>query len=225
MNWTFGIITGGKETEAVNKLIDSIEAMECINDIQYEIIVVGGKDLGRKNTKVIPFNDNVKPKAWVTRKKNTIFYEAKFENISISHDYFLYDKSWLKEFIAFGANWDCCMCRILDRDGIRFRDWITWIEDTEHPSHPLNMIWLPYSNDAMTDKMYISGGYYCIKRSFAIKFKLDENRLWGDSEDVDFSLRARKTWTYKMNPKSIVHIDKEKPCWPPRSAYFRYTDQ
>ena len=64
MQFTFGIITTNN-THAVNLIIDSIEKQ---NIPEYEIIIVGIDNINRKNTKCIPFNENIYP-GWITKKK------------------------------------------------------------------------------------------------------------------------------------------------------------
>ncbi len=57
--WTFGIITGGGESERINKMIDTIERQH-IPDDKYEIIIVGGDPIARKNVVHVPFDETQK---------------------------------------------------------------------------------------------------------------------------------------------------------------------
>jgi hypothetical protein len=202
-SFTFGIITNNNRDFA-NKVIDSIESQN-IPESQHEIIVVGG-EVNRENTTCVLFDEHSRPN-WITRKKNIVAELAEFENIALSHDYVAYMPDWYKNFEEFGYDWDVCMNRIEDINGHRFRDWMYYC-----PSYIKH---LPYDVTNLTKDMYISGTYYCVKKDFALKNPLDEERSWGESEDVEWSLRLRDRWNYKMNPKSIVRFLKPKDHYPP----------
>ena len=58
--------------------------------------------------------------------------------------------------------------------------------------------------------MYISGAYWVAKKNIMEEFSLDENRLWGDAEDVDWSIRVREKYNFSMNINSTVHLSKQK---------------
>ena len=77
MNFTFGIITDGKNDSYLNQVIDSIELLKIP---EYEIIVVGNSKINRNKTFVIEFDESIK-KSWITKKKNLITQNAKYSNI------------------------------------------------------------------------------------------------------------------------------------------------
>ena len=87
--FTFGICTDGKSPHNIEKVIDSILSNN-INPSNFEIIIIGGDITPRihPNVLFIPFNEEVKP-GWITRKKNIIVQEAKFDNVLLVHDYFM----------------------------------------------------------------------------------------------------------------------------------------
>jgi hypothetical protein len=58
--------------------------------------------------------------------------------------------------------------------------------------------------------MYVSGTYWCAKKSFMLAHPLDERRVWGQGEDVEWSTRCRNLWNYRMNRQSSVRFFKEK---------------
>jgi len=211
MKWTFGIISNPKREDYyhIDTIITSIENNN-IGSENYEIIVVGNVPSVRKNLRVIPFDESIKfPSSWTTRKKNVVCENAKFENIVLQHDYVMYDSKWYEEFEKFGDDWEICMTRILNQDGWRFRDWTLWPPG-----------FLPYDDISQTDKMYISGAYWCAKKSFMLKNPLDEKLMWAQSEDVEWSLRCRTHWKYRCNPKSIVKFLKFKEHNPSSSPDF-----
>ena len=128
MDFTFGIITSNN-IENLNKIIDSIEIQNISN---YEIIIVGCNKifnltnlnkLKRKNCTCIPFDESIYP-GWITKKKNIITQNAKYENIVYMHDYIVLDNNWYKGYLKNGNNFDVIINPIQNFDGSRFRDWV-----------------------------------------------------------------------------------------------------
>ena len=78
MKFTFGIITSGID-DRIGRIIDSIESL---NIPKYEIIIVGNCNLKRTNTRIIPFDEDIKSK-WITKKKNIITTNTRM--VSILH--------------------------------------------------------------------------------------------------------------------------------------------
>jgi len=66
MKFTFGIITDGNSDTNLHLIIDSIENQN-IPHTDYQVIVVGGKQLNRSNTSVVPFDESIRCR-WITRK-------------------------------------------------------------------------------------------------------------------------------------------------------------
>ena len=119
MNFTFGIITNNNITN-LYKIIDSIELQNIPN---YEIIIVGfNTNLNKKNCTCIQFDESIYP-GWITRKKNIITQNAKYENIVYMHDYIILDKNWYNGFLKYGNNFDVVINPIQKINGSRFRDW------------------------------------------------------------------------------------------------------
>ena len=193
MDWTFGIITGGGQESFINTIITSIENQNIEKD-KYEILIVGNCNIKRNNTTVISFNESIKP-MWVTKKKNIITEKSKFENTVYLHDYVSFEPNWYSNFVNFGEDWDVCMNRINNIDNTRYRDWILWLPKL-----------FPYHDHSKIKEMYISGAYFCAKKQFMLKYPLDETLIWGQGEDVEWSLRSREIWNYKCNPNSIVKL-------------------
>jgi hypothetical protein len=128
MNFTFGIITINN-IENINKVIDSIEIQNIPN---YEIIIVGCdktfnlttlNKLKRKNCVCIPFDETIYP-GWITKKKNIITQNAKYENVVYMHDYIILDDNWYNGYLKYGNNFDIIVNVIQNYNGERFRDWV-----------------------------------------------------------------------------------------------------
>lgn len=212
MNFTFGIITNDCNINNINKIIDSIEYENIPN---YEVIIVGKCNVIRKNTTVLSFDETIK-KSWITKKKNIITNNAKYDNIVYMHDYYILNKGWYKGFLDFRDDWDLCMNRILNKDGKRFRDWCVWDDSELNYIGDNHRISLPSYDYNKTKYMYISGGYWVAKKSTMIKYPLNEDLSWGQGEDVEWSKRVLSDSTYVMNIHSSVSLLKHKNL----SAYY-----
>ena len=205
MQFTFGIITRDNP-QRLNEIIKSIED----NNIpEYEIIIVGRNGKNTKNIKNIPFNFPQK-EMWITKKKNIVTENAKYDNIVYMHDYIKLDKSWYKNFMDFGNDWDICMNRIIDMEGKRYRDWCLWPDSIKHIFTSRSHVLLTYDIDWMQPFMYISGAYWVAKKHIMEEEPLDEKLGWGESEDVEWSIRVRDKYKYVMNHKSVVQLLKPK---------------
>jgi hypothetical protein len=128
MDFTFGIITINN-IENINKIIDSIEIQNITN---YEIIIVGCNKtfnlttlnkLIRKNCTCIPFDESMYS-TWITKKKNIITQNAKYENVVYMHDYIILEDNWYSGYLEYGNKFDVIINPIKNLDGTRFRDWI-----------------------------------------------------------------------------------------------------
>lgn len=210
MKWSFCIPF--IRTQYLPRFIRSIVNQEGLNKGDCQIVLVG-RESGSIQEIIdplhdngidaihIPFDESVK-KGWITRKKNLAVQFAKYENLVISHDYFALCKGWYKAFVEFGDNWDVCMNQIRLLDNRRFRDWCyprQWWGDWN---------WLKYDDHSRTHEMYISGSYWCAKRKFMLENRLDENRVWGEGEDCEWSARCRSKWKYRMNKNAVVIVQK-----------------
>jgi hypothetical protein len=208
MNFTFGIVTDGDNDNNIDIIISSIENLKIPH---YEIIIVGNSNINKKNCKVIRFNENIKNK-WITRKKNIITENANFENIVYSHDYIRYDENWYSEFLKFGEDFKICTNKILNKDGNRFRDWTLWPDSLTDEFNFLNSreYIIPYEIKHLSKYMYISGSYWIAKKHIMNEFPLNENLIWGESEDGEWSNRVKQKYNFSINEYSIVHFLKNK---------------
>lgn len=205
MNFTFGIITYKDNENIISEIVNSIELQNIPN---YEIIIVGSCNIIRKNLKVIPFDESIKP-SWITRKKNIITENSKYENIVYLHDYIIFEKGWYEGHLKSGNNFKIRMDKIINPDGSRFRDWVIWPHNDNQMDELIGMDGLiPYDMTHLSKYMYISGSYWVGKKDIMIKFPLDETLSWGDGEDVEWSKRIRKNIEFNMNIYSTVKIAK-----------------
>jgi hypothetical protein len=221
MDFTFGIITDGKNDKLLLKMIHSIHMNNIPN---YEIIIVGNTNLPiSKNITIILFDETINP-GWITRKKNIITSVAKYENVVLLHDYIQLNPDWYSGFLRFGNDFDWCVTRILNMKNRRFRDYTLLPSRCEEiglfyspgdiDPYFFDNCLLPYDfeNSHATNKyMYISGSYYIIKKSIALRFPLDETLFHCQSEDVELSKRLHQNGIIiRCNPFSSVSFLKPK---------------
>lgn len=178
-SWTFGILSDGKRQEWVDKEIESIINLKIPN---YEIIICGaynGKYKKRNEVNVIHFDSNVER---ITRHKNLLCENAKYENLAITHDKIIFDKDWYKGMKEYGNHFEVLSCIIHDNNGKRAGDWITHGDDW---NKIMDLGLLDYKD---WDKNGYIGGYlYLIKKSVWEKAKFDESLLWNQAEDIKLS--------------------------------------
>lgn len=182
MSITFGIITAGDCPHFVNQIIDSIEEEKIP---QYEVVVVGAFPEGRKHTTVVKFREDLVP-MWITKKKNIIGPIAKYDTLVFLHDYIKLEKGWYGGFLRFqqeNPGWQVGMCKMKERNGNRSMDWMGL------PNDPIyGNVLFPY--DYCNPKgMYVPGNFFMVKRDFFRKNPLDERRIWGMGEDIEWSKR------------------------------------
>jgi len=207
MDFTFGIC---KSIESVHleNIIDSIRNQNIPN---YEIIIVGSNHqiLG-DDIKNINFDETEK-RGWITRKKNLITKNAKYENIVYLHDYIFFTYKWYEGQLKSGNDFHIRMDKIINLDGSRFRDWCIWPHNNNEMDEIIKRdIMIPYNITHLSKYMYISGAYWIGKKNIMKEYPLDENLLWGESEDVIWSKQIREKYHFNMNINSTVKLLKQQ---------------
>jgi len=211
MKFTFGIITSGGSNYT---LIESLKSILALSIPSFEIIVVGGASITGPNLKVIPFDETCKPN-WITRKKNLITTFASFNNIVYSHDYFQFHPQWYEGFLEYGEAFSICTNQIENLDGTRWHDWVLWPDSATEIGRIVSenrQCLIPYNLTHLSKSMYIPGSYWVAKKDIMSSFPLDETLSWGEAEDVEWSVRVRKSVSFSFNPFSKVRVLKLKPC-------------
>lgn len=199
MDFTFGIITAGDNDNFINIIIKSIQNNNIPN---YEIIIVGNtKVFETDKITVIKFDESIY-NGWITKKKNIIAENAKYENIVLLHDYVKLNDNWYQGYLKFGNEFHYCINPIINLDGNRYRDYMIFPGTYRLDHTPVNIdkyfgenCLLPYDfeNNLKTNKyMSISGAYYVIKKKVALIHKLDERLMHNQGEDVELSKRLHR---------------------------------
>lgn len=204
MDFTFGIITNGGSDFILKEVINSILYEKIPN---FEIIVVGNTKI-TENITVINFDENQKEN-WISKKKNIISKNAKFENIVYLHDYIKLEPKWYEGQQLSSNNFQVRMDRILNLNNERYRDWCLWMDDGNNFVNKNNYL-IPYNFTHLSKLMYISGAYWVAKKSFMIENPLNEKLSWGQGEDVEWSLRVRNKIDFQLNNYSYVKLLKFK---------------
>ena len=202
MKFTFGITTNNGVL--TSKIVESIRREKIP---EYEIIVIGSTLVTGEDIINISFDENQKF-GWITKKKNIITERAKFDNIVYMHDYICLNDSWYQGQLQAGEYFSIRMDKIINNDGSRFRDWCLWAHNDNFMDSLLGNtgLLLPYEFENLSRFMYISGSYWVAKKSVMQQFPLNEDLVWGQGEDVEWSKRVRSVYNFTMNQNSSVFI-------------------
>ncbi len=208
---SFAIITNGKSNDHLNKTVDSIIDLK----LEFcEILIVGLSEFPNPRVRCVPFDESVR-EAWITRKKNLAVSQSTGDIVVILHDYMQVNQDWTNSNVQsfINSTWDVAMCRITNPDGSRWVDWTLWARNS------IGIRWwfnrslanlVPYKLKNLTRFMYVGGAVMIVRKEFMLKNPLDENLAWGESEDVEWSLRVRKFWNYKMFSDMSITSQKQK---------------
>lgn len=177
--WTFGIITNGKRNDWVEQEIKSIRSQ---NIPEFEIIVCGTYfDRKEPDFTYIPFSEK-DDKGWITKKKNLICRNAKYENLVVAHDKFIFDNGWYDGMKKYGNYFEILGCVIHDEKGNRAGDWVTYGNDWNGISRFGSLDYKDWDKNG-----YINGSLYILKKSVWEKVGWDEELFWNEGEDVKLS--------------------------------------
>jgi hypothetical protein len=212
--WTFGILTSGTRTEWLEQEIDSIQKL---NIPKYEIIISGSyvNTKRHKHLKIIPVKNE---HGWITRKKNDVAKKAKYENLVITHDRYVFDKNWFEGMKRYGNYFEMLCCRIKDAEGKRVDDWITFGSKINSPIPETGL--LDYRD--WDENGYVDGGLYIMKKDVWRKVKWNEKLMWGQGEDLKLTEDMHKAGIIsRMNLFSSCKTLAVRGKWP----YYLYNNQ
>jgi hypothetical protein len=199
--WTFGIITNGKRLDWIEEIINSIKVQRIKN---YEIIICGTyKKRPEKNIIYIPFNQR-DDKGWITKKKNLIIQNSKYENICIVHDRMVLQKDWYSGMKKWGNFFESLGCRQIFADE-RVNDWIAQTNFIYHgqTEYFSSAVHIEYEDWYPT--VWFTGQFYIFKKSVIKKVLLDETVYYGIDEDYRLSKQLYQAgFIHRLNPYSSV---------------------
>jgi len=198
--WTIGIITNGKRNDVVEKFITSVRKQKIP---EYEIIVCGTYfNREEKDFRYIPFSQH-DDLGWITKKKNIICENAKYENIMILHDRFVLDNNWFKGMKKYGNQFEILSCPQITLDGIRAGDWMA-MPGALYPLRAYYRLYLLDYND-WDENVFVVAGPIIFKKSVWKEIKWDETQFWSLKaiEDAIFAYEASlKGFVTRFNPHS-----------------------
>lgn len=204
MEFSFVICTAGA-WESVKKSIYSIQDQRIP---RHEIIVIGSNSIEAlkecNSVRLVDWDEKTKP-AWTTRKKNIGLSLSNYENVVIMHDYFELDREWYQGFLKFGNDWDIAMTpRIMINNKRQWTDWAVYGVPHHQPDH------FGIRYDCKSKYQYVDGAYFIVKRQWMISRPLNEDLVWGDPYDVEWSRKFITIDTkLVMNTHSIVRHTKK----------------
>jgi len=202
-NWSFVICTDGETNPEFHQpMIDSIKKQGIP---AYEILFITENfkyNIEQEHVTTIYVSTPLKKH--ITFKKNRASKFCRYDNVCFLHDYITLADNWYASFDDFGYDWNVCVTRNVNKDGTRVWDWCTW----NHPEFVHNNV--DYNLPA-TPHHYVPGTGFCVKRDFFLKHPLDERRVWGDGEDMEWSHRiSQYDWKYKINLATSFQLLKQK---------------
>ena len=182
--WSFGILSNGEKAAEVNSLVNSIQR-QGIPEVQ---ITICGPHPARKDIEIIDVdNDGGDVRAPISKKKNKLVDNARFENIVLLHDRYILPDDWYLNFKKYGNAFEMLAVRNEGPRGGRVADWMIY---DGLPSQPNAFSHLaPYNK--RTGDFYMAGGIMIIKKAVYQAIRLDERLYWGELEDVQFSKIAQ----------------------------------
>tara|TARA_Y100000389_G_scaffold2164_1_gene2199 strand:+ start:20798 stop:21466 length:669 start_codon:yes stop_codon:yes gene_type:complete len=197
MNITFGILSKNNQRN-VNNIVDSIISQ---NIPSYEVFILGAvEDTWHMENIHIIQDDIDNNKNHITKKKNDIIRNAKYETIVIMKDYLRLSSDWYKGLLKFGECFDILMNKIVDNRGRRYLDWI-W--ENPRVGDGRNV-----SYDAVGHpRMFSPGAFTMAKKYVFDEFLFNEKMVGlGRPTDVQWSNRAMEKYSYLMNIHSSCEL-------------------
>ncbi|HLD80379.1 MAG TPA: hypothetical protein VJA40_00025 [archaeon] len=209
--WTFGVPTIGKRIDWLRAFITSIREQKIPH---YEIIIVGtwnDPELMGPDIKYIHFTEK-DDKVWVTRKKNIVYENAKYENVFVLHDRFKLDKGWFKGMKRYGNVWDALFFPIIDKNGEEYVHWGVWGKGIERIGYLDIRDW--------REDYFVGGAFAAMKKRVWEKAKHNEERFWAEQEDAEQQLRVTQAgYVIRATPYSKTHTFIAFPKDAPRYSF------
>lgn len=201
--WTFGVITNGKREGWMERILKSIRAQSIP---QYETIVCGTYySRNESDFRYIPFNARDE-KGWISKKKNLIAENARFNNLCIMHDRLLLDSGWFAGMKKYGNIFEAITCQQISANGNRAGDWLTTNGSYDEKTAHFQQYRIELLNYRDWDFWaYLGGQLTIIKKHVWAAVPWNETLYWNGGEDVDLSLRLQQSGQIiRVNPDAII---------------------
>lgn len=223
-DWTFGIPVGPGDATALNAIVKRILELRCHHK---EIILCGtpGTNFKYRSEVKIVGEDIPAPPVQICRKKNTIVYHAKYNNVCILHDRVFLPSDFMEAMRKYGDYYPFLGMQSIymgdrwNRKCARYSDYNL----IDLPSSNLNAvngnIVTHHTTDVFESNVkffygnpcrfrtnsYLTGSMYIVKKSLWSFAKQEESLLWEDFEDIEQGLRlAKKGVNSLVNPYAFT---------------------
>lgn len=202
-NWTFGILWDGKNENYLQTYVDSV-TRQLSSGSQIELIICGpqpGFAINIDHT-VITADQNTEKYANISRKKNLIIKNAKYENICLAHNRYQIDNNFIKSFDRIGHDYDICVIKqVLNETGERVPDWVSQASDQRLTANYL----LSYGE--YSPYIYVPGGLVIGKKHVLENFLFNDLGTWNMAEDVELSQRLMANdYIPRINTKTVAKV-------------------
>lgn len=198
--WTFGIVSNGKRSDWLEKIIASISKQSIPN---YEVIVCGPSPspvLQHPRLSYIPFRQR-DDLGWITYKKNLIVDRARYENICVIHDRILFPEGWFEGMKKWGNSFDHLSCRVEFNGRRDDSDWpcmdsiFKW--KGKNLFFTLSLDYRDWHKDG-----FVGGTIHIGKKSLFMKYPWPIHVYWNEGEDF---LLSKKLSDHGHIPRLNVH--------------------
>jgi len=199
--YSFGIITNGKRTEKMHRLIESIDA-QGLPDDSHEILVAGcvSEFEGLPHIKAFPMAEAAL-KGRLGAMRNVLSTAASFNKFLSLDDDFILHPDWAKAVEAVDDNFDVATGVIVNPDLTRYCDWVDLTGDHTHLR--------PY-HEGFGKSQYVTGGCGVYKDYVLSRHSWDDRLGFYEGEDVAFSRGIFEAgYQLKFMPQAIVMHDDE----------------
>lgn len=197
--YSFCVITNGKRPKKTAQEIESIRALEIPI---YEIIVGGvvPKGLhGLQDVEVVLMPEAARS-GRLGELRNRLVERAQYDHIIVADDDMVFHDDFYQGLLTYGEDYDVLCVKLLNVDNSRYNDWATYGGARGH-------VLLDYGE---TDPdVYVTGGLCIMKAYVANLVKWDETLGFNKQEDIDFSVRLKKSgFTVKFcRFSTVTHND------------------
>lgn len=216
---SFGITTNFCNKLFLTNLILSIRSQQIPN---YEILLIGPEQTDEyqkclceyyNDLRFIPFDETQRP-AWITKKKNMLAQEAKYDRLLLLHDYLMLSPEWYKNLLQLESKhgWSLLAFPQQRLDGGRF--WYDW-GGFEGPRAKDRRLFFSYTDWSQHNKTFIVGNVFAVNKHLLLDYPLNEEMLHMDEEDIEWSDRVRPVTHFKCAYNCLVIHQKEH-----RDQYF-----
>jgi len=188
---TFGIVTSGKNIQNLERLLRSLDTLRNDSRIIFEIIVCGPENFNLpSNLMSLVDTYLVEPMAHLNLpmtnlKKNLIANHAKFSNLIISHDRYIFSRSVIDNLLEFGGDFEVCTFEAVDGNNNPFPQWVSYSHEWTNSLH--------LHSDSFESNIYLNGGIFLVKKDVLVEHPINPLLFWGYGEDIEWSRRLKNS--------------------------------